>query len=78
MRTHISKWGNSLAVRLPRKIAEQAGLDEGRRIELELIDGALRITLAKPNYTLAELLTGVSDTNIPDILELAPRGVERL
>jgi antitoxin MazE len=30
----VSKWGNSLAVRLPRKLVEQLGLKEGDDVNL--------------------------------------------
>jgi antitoxin MazE len=30
----VSKWGNSLAVRLPKKVVEKLGLKEGDNIEL--------------------------------------------
>ncbi len=32
----VSKWGNSLAVRLPAKVVEALGLKEGDRIEIQL------------------------------------------
>jgi antitoxin component of MazEF toxin-antitoxin module len=78
MRTHVSKRGHSLAIRLPGIIAEQAVFDEGRRIELELVDEGARIILAKPNYTLEELLTGARVSNIPDGLDFASLDAERL
>lgn len=31
---HISKWGNSLAVRLPKKLCEEMSLQEGDQIKL--------------------------------------------
>ena len=30
MRTHLARWGNSLALRIPRRLADEAGLAEGR------------------------------------------------
>ena len=40
----ISKWGNSLAVRLPAKLVEELGLKEGDEIELRrAADGALEV-----------------------------------
>jgi antitoxin MazE len=35
MKMHIGKWGNSLAVRLPRELVEQFGLKEGDDIPAE-------------------------------------------
>jgi len=59
MSTHIGRWGNSLAVRLPHATAETAGLREGTRVKLEAARG--RVTLVAeslPRYTLRELLRG--------------------
>ncbi len=36
----VSKWGNSLAVRLPARLVEQLGLKEGDEIELRPVDKA--------------------------------------
>ena len=46
MRTHLSKWGHSLAVRIPRAFAEQIGISEGSPIEI--IAGSDTIVLSKP------------------------------
>lgn len=41
----ISKWGNSLAVRLPAKLVEELGLKEGDEIEVRrAADGALEVS----------------------------------
>jgi antitoxin MazE len=41
MRATISKWGNSLGLRIPRGLAEDAGLAEGSVVELRVEDGRL-------------------------------------
>ena len=41
MRATISKWGNSLGLRIPRGIAEDAGLTEGSTIDLRVENGRL-------------------------------------
>ena len=56
MRTNIAKWGNSLAVRLPRQVAEAANLQEGAEVELRVEDGKLTIVAKRPKYQLSELL----------------------
>jgi len=61
MNGKISRWGNSLAIRLPGAVAEAAGLYEGNRVRIEAARG--RVTLAAettPEYTLKELLRGYS------------------
>ena len=41
MKMQIGKWGNSLAVRLPRDIVERFHLKEGDSIDMELLSRAL-------------------------------------
>jgi antitoxin MazE len=65
MKTHIQKWGNSLATRLPKSFAEELGLVDGSPINMALDDGAIVI---KPDrereWNLDALLDGVTDENI--------------
>jgi antitoxin MazE len=42
MKMQIGKWGNSLAVRLPRDIIQKHGLKEGDSIDARVFDRALR------------------------------------
>ena len=39
----ISKWGNSLAVRLPRTVADQLGLHDGSEVKMSVEGGRLVI-----------------------------------
>ena len=41
MRTRVQKWGDSLAVRVPRSFAEELHLDQQSVVELSLTDGRL-------------------------------------
>lgn len=43
MATIVSKWGNSLAVRIPQNLAKEINLTEGSEVELILEDGNLVI-----------------------------------
>lgn len=65
MRSRISKWGNSLAVRIPRALAEEAGLAEGSDVELTLRDGRIVIAPVGPEYQLHELVEGITAENRP-------------
>ena len=38
---HVSKWGNSLAVRLPAAVVEALGLKEGDNIEIDVVGARL-------------------------------------
>jgi antitoxin MazE len=39
----IGRWGKTLAVRLPKEIAERARLKEGEQVEIEEVDGEIRL-----------------------------------
>ncbi|MDP6591315.1 MAG: AbrB/MazE/SpoVT family DNA-binding domain-containing protein [Alphaproteobacteria bacterium] len=62
MRTRVSKWGHSLAVRIPRAFAEQLGVTDGSAIEISA--DSERVILEKPKYDLQDLLDGVTPENL--------------
>ncbi len=65
MRTHVKKWGNSLAVRIPRSFAVEAGLRPDAPVEMTLVDGSLVVTsLVRSNTRLAEMLALVDQANL--------------
>ena len=65
MKTRIQKWGNSLALRIPKSFADEVGLQRETTIEMSLADGKLVITpVAKPKPTLKQLLAKVTMDNL--------------
>lgn len=65
MKTRIQKWGNSLALRIPRSFANEAGLQKETTVELSLADGKLMVTpVTKPKPTLEELLARITEENL--------------
>jgi antitoxin MazE len=78
MQTQIAKWGNSLAVRLPRQVAEAAGLGEGSKVELEVVGGVVRLVPTRPRYRLEDLLAGMTPENQPESFDDGPVGEELL
>ena len=44
MKTRIRKWGNSLAVRIPKSFAIEAKLDHDAMVDVALVEGKLIIT----------------------------------
>lgn len=56
MQATIAKWGNSLALRLPRRVAEDARLAEGTTVDLQVEGDRLVVIPARPKYRLADLL----------------------
>jgi antitoxin MazE len=64
MVVQFSRWGNSLAVRIPAAFAAQIAAVEGARADLSVEDGRLVITpVGRPSYELADLLAGITDEN---------------
>jgi len=65
MDTTIQKWGNSLAIRIPKAFADEVGLDQGSEIDIQIIDGQIVIKpIKKPTYDLDALLSRVTDGNL--------------
>ena len=64
MKTHVGKWGNSLAVRIPGTYAKELELEEGSELEVTRVDGGLLLRPRKPAYTLEELLKQITPENI--------------
>ena len=74
-RTHISKWGSSLAIRIPKPIVEQWGVQEGSSIEI-LPDGD-HVLLRKASYDLDGMLSSVKADNLhPETDTGSPQGLE--
>ena len=65
MKTRVQKWGNSLALRIPRSFAHEVGLQNQTPVEVALADGKLVISpVTRPDPTLEQLLAGVTDENL--------------
>jgi antitoxin MazE len=65
MRTQIQKWGNSLALRIPKSFAADSKIEEGSIVDMSLVKGKLVIEpIYEPTYTLDELLAGITKKNI--------------
>ncbi len=65
MTARVQKWGNSLALRLPKALADEFRLEQGSAVELRVVDSKLVIELHRPpHYRLEDLLKRVSKRNI--------------
>ena len=73
MKTKVQRWGNSLAVRIPKGFAEEVGLTDGSSVEMRLVDGGLLVepAAARPP-SLDELLEGISESNVHDEWDTGP------
>lgn len=65
MQSKVGRWGNSLAVRLPKDMAAEAGLVEGGAIELVIDAGTIAIKVVEPEVPgLEQLLAGITPENL--------------
>jgi antitoxin MazE len=71
--TAIAKWGNSLAIRLPRSLAAEIGLQEGTPVDLQAEDGMLTIRPARPKYRLADLLARLDPDQVHEEVDWGGR-----
>lgn len=72
MKTKIAKWGNSLAVRVPRPFAEEIGLEEGREVDLSLVDGKLVLSPSREEWSLDCLVAGITKNNVHSEIDIGP------
>jgi len=64
MITKVQKWGNSLAVRIPRSVAEDTQLSSGETVNLAVHDGQIVIAAVRQRrFKLHDLLKGVTSRN---------------
>lgn len=65
MLTKIQKWGNSLALRIPKAFAIDAQLENDSLVEISIVKGKIVITpVPAPGWALEELLAGINDENL--------------
>ncbi len=69
LQTQIQKWGNSLAIRIPKPFAIEVGLAQNSTVTVSVIDGKLVLEPVKPTYTLVELLAQITPENLHQEVE---------
>ena len=73
MQTKIQKWGNSLALRIPKPFAIEVGLDQNSIVEVSVSDGKLLLEpVTAPEYTLDQLLEQVTENNLHSEVDTGP------
>ncbi len=72
MRTKVQRWGNSLAVRIPKPVAQEAGITAESDLEMSVDGGTLVLAPARPQYTLEELVKGITSKNRHEEIDFGP------
>jgi antitoxin MazE len=74
METSIKKWGNSLGVRLPKKMTERHAFRDGSRVMVTETETGITIeTIKEPARTLDEMVERITKNNLPGELEWGDR-----
>ncbi len=72
MQARITRWGNSLGIRIPKELALRIGLKEGARVDLTAKGGQIVISAVRPLYTLDELLVGMTPEAVHEAFDWGP------
>ncbi|MBI4288872.1 MAG: AbrB/MazE/SpoVT family DNA-binding domain-containing protein [Chloroflexi bacterium] len=73
MQSRIQKWGNSLALRIPKSFAREIGLDSGVPVSVSLEDGKLVVApVVESPPSLERLLEQVTEDNIHHEVDTGP------
>lgn len=73
MKTRVQRWGNSLAVRIPKSFAEEVGLENDSPVDLRLSEGKLVIEPSSPPApSLDEMLRKVRKSNLHTAVATGP------
>jgi antitoxin MazE len=65
MKARIQKWGNSLALRIPKSFAEETQIEHDTLVELSLEGGKLVVSpIPQPRVTLEQLLANITGQNL--------------
>ncbi len=77
MKVAFQKWGNSLALRVPKAFADEIGASDGKAAEMTVSNGKLVIEIArtqrrKRRYTLEQLVAGITADNRHEEINWGP------
>ena len=69
MQIQISRWGNSLGLRLPRALAQQMGVSEGQKVNVTAEGGRLVVEPVSPRYRLEDLIANMTPEAMRDAFD---------
>jgi len=63
MTTLVSKWGNSLGVRIPKSLAAEVAVEDGDTVDISVQDGAIVVRPAAGRYSIEDLAARITGKN---------------
>lgn len=77
MKVQIQKWGNSLALRIPKSFALETKIEQGSTVEVALEKGQITVKPVKDEITLESLLADITEENLHTEIDFGrPEGKE--
>jgi len=64
MKVQIQKWGNSLALRIPKSFAVETHIEEGSTVDMTVSKNGILMKPARPQMTLEDLLAEITPDNL--------------
>ena len=80
MKVQVQKWGNSLALRIPKSYAVETKTENGSTVEMAVRNGAIIVKpVIKENLTFDEMLANITEENLHTEIDFGkPEGAESL
>lgn len=72
MKAKVQRWGNSLAIRIPKAYAADLRVEAGSAVDLEIVAAKLVVTPEAPPPTLDALLARVTPDDVHDETDVGP------
>ncbi len=78
MKTVLQKWGNSLALRIPRTVAAEIAVGAGHAVDVQVSKGRIVVApVTKKRYELSDLVSHMTAKNRhAEVVSGKPRGRE--
>ena len=65
MKVQVQKWGNSLALRIPKSFAVESNIGQGSTVEVSLENGRIIVfPVAEPEFSLDDILEQITPDNL--------------
>ena len=72
MHVQLTKWGNSLGLRIPKDLASRFRLTEGMKVDVKAERGRIVISVDRPRYRLEDLLAGITPEDMHEAFDWGP------
>ncbi|RRS30200.1 MAG: hypothetical protein P794_07995 [Epsilonproteobacteria bacterium (ex Lamellibrachia satsuma)] len=72
MTVAVKKWGNSLAIRIPKDVVNTLSIEDNSLVELNVEEGVLKVE-PKKQSSLEALVSGITEANLHSEVDTGSR-----